>query len=629
MSGICGICQPGREFARGALDPMLEAIALLLDDRPIESVGADVGLGVVPHWPGQQFAAVPGVRVALDGDLLNIQAWDATLLGTGMDPRELTVAQRVAWLYVLLGMAFLDRLEGAFSLALWDEKQRRLLLAIDRMGIYSLCWRQEGDRLLFASKVGAVRAMQSGSAEVNPVAVMQYLLFTVVPAPLGIYRGVQKLRPGSCLLFEGGRSREHQYWEMEYPESSNNDQQFWARELQEGIRSAVHRTLEGCQPESTGAYLSGGTDSSSVVAFSAERFNPVNTFSIFFAEERYSEIDYARITANRFGTKHHERSLTSQDALEAIPKICAYYDEPFANSSAVGTYYCAVMARENGVGTLLAGDGGDELFAGNERYASDRKFAMYHQLPAWLRRGLIEPATTLLPNNESWLSLPRRYVQRARIPNPKRVFSYGAFLSTPPEEIFEPDFIAAVPPQEWMNIADGHFNRHTKSNELNRLMFFDLKLILADNDLRKVVGTAELAGIRTRFPLLDHNLAELTGRIPSSLKMHGTEKRYIFKRAMQDILPQEVLRKKKHGFGVPLGLWLQQEPTLRSMTREVLDDPRTRQRGYVRRQFLDLLLARKGQQEAALFGEAVWSILALELWHRQHLESPARSSCAI
>jgi asparagine synthase (glutamine-hydrolysing) len=246
-----------------------------------------------------------------------------------------------------------------------------------------------------------------------------------------------------------------------------------------------------------------------------------------------------------------------------------------------------------------------------------------------LRSGLIEPAIALLPNNESWLSLPRRYVRRARIPNPKRIFSYGAFLSTSPEQIFEPDFIDAVPPQDWMNIADGHFNRHTKSTELNRLMFFDLKLILADNDLRKVVGTAEMAGIRARFPLLDYRLAELTGRIPSNLKMRGSEKRHIFKRAMQDILPQEVLRKKKHGFGVPLGLWLQQEPALRSMLIEVLDDSRTRQRGYVRRQFLDLLLAKKGQQEAALFGEAVWSLLALELWHRQHLDLPARSNCAV
>jgi asparagine synthase (glutamine-hydrolysing) len=629
MSGICGICQRGREFVHGALQPMFSAIALPMDDRPVEFAGADAALGVVPHWQGQQLATIPGVRVALDSDLLNIQNWDASLTHTGMDPGQMTLAERVAWLYALLGMAFLDRLEGAFSLALWDEKRQRLVLAIDRMGMHSLCWRQDGDRLLFASRVGALRAVQSAPAEIDPAAVMQYLLFTVVPAPLGIYRGVQKLRPGRFLIFEACRVREHQYWEMEYAESQNGDAQFWARELKEGIRTAVHRGLEGCEPESSGAYLSGGTDSSSVVAFSAERISPVNTFSIFFAEERYSEVGYARITANRFRTKHYERRVTAQDALNAIPKICAYYDEPFANSSAIGTYFCAVMARENGINTLLAGDGGDELFAGNERYASDRRFAFYHRFPAWLRRGWVEPLASLLPKNESWLNLPRRYVQRARIPNPRRIFSYGPFFSTPPEEIFEPDFLAAVPPEEWMLIADAHYYHHREASELNRMMYLDLKLILADNDLRKVLGTAELAGIRPRFPLLDHRLAELTGRIPSSLKMRGAQKRYIFKRAMQGVLPDEVLTKKKHGFGVPLGLWLQQEPSLRSMMRNVLDDRRAQQRGYVRRQFLDRLLSKQTPEHAAFYGEAVWSLLALELWHRQHSESPLRSTCVL
>ncbi len=629
MSGICGICQPGRELVRGSLSPMLAALTLPGDERPAEVAGSDVAIGVIRHWPGQQLAAVPGVRLTLDAELVNTDSWNDILTRTGLPSNQMSLGEKVAWLYSLLGVEFLDRLEGSFSLALWDEKQRRLVLAIDRMGIYSLYWKREGDRLLFGSRAGAIRAAQSTPSEINPAALMQYFLFTTVPAPLGIYKGLEKLCPGYCLLFEGGQQRAQQYWEMKYSECREKGQDHWSRELREGIRTAVHRSLDGCRPETTGAYLSGGTDSSSVVAFAAERFSPVNTYSIYFAEERYSEIGFARITANRFRTQHHESRLTAQDALAAIPKICAYYDEPFANSSAIGAYHCAVMAQNSGVTTLLAGDGGDEIFAGNERYASDRKFANYRLLPGWLRKGLIEPATSLLPEDGSWLSLPARYVRRARIPNPRRIFSYGPFFSTPPEEVFERDFLENVPPAEWMQIANEHYDHHKDASELNKLMHFDLKMILADNDLRKVVGTAELAGVRARFPLLDHRLVELTGRIPSSLKMHGTEKRYIFKQAMQGVLPSEVLSKKKHGFGVPLGLWLLEEPSLRAKMNEVLNDPQARQRGYIRRQFLDRLLSMQKREDAAFYGEAVWSVLALELWYRQQRELPARSACVL
>ena len=626
MSGICGICEPGRPFPAGALQPMLASLALPADGPPLESVDTGVALGVMPRWPGQELATIPGVRVALDADLVLTNAWEEDLKRAGAPAGPMTLAERVAWLYLALDVKFLDRLEGAFSLALWDDRRRRLLLAIDGAGIQQLYWRSEGGRLLFASRAGAVCAVQNQPVEVAPDALMQYLLFTVVPAPLAIYRGLRKLEPGRCLLFGAHRVHEHQYWDMAYPESSAKDWRYWAQEVRAGIRAAVHRHLEDCRPETTGAYLSGGTDSSSVVAFTAERFSPTNTFSIYFAEERYSEIGYARITANRFSTKHHEHRLKAQDALAIIPKLCSYYDEPFANSSAIGAYFCAWMAHENGVRVLLAGDGGDEIFAGNERYASDKKFARYQVLPGWLRKGLIEPAASLLPRNGSWLSLPRRYVQRARIPNPRRIFSYGPFFSTPPEEMFEPDFLGQVPPSAWMQIADAHFHRLPRTSELNRMMYFDLKMILADNDLRKVAGTAELAGIRPRFPFLDRRLVELTGRIPSRLKLRGTEKRFVFKRAMRGILPDEVLAKKKHGFGVPIGVWLLEEPSLQAMLRDVLCDSRARQRGYVRREFVEQLLSLQSREDAAFYGDAVWSLVALELWHRQTAELPGRSA---
>ena len=620
MSGICGICQPGREIARTNLEPMLLALALP-DERDRDGVaGRSAAVGASRRWPFQQAAEVAGVRIAVDADLCNQDEVDKLLAAKGLVAFPMSLAERLAWLYLLHGPAFVEQLRGAFSIAIWDDKAQRLLLAIDGFGIKSLYWSQEGDRLVFASRAAGVRAAQERPAEINRDAVMQFLLFSVVPAPLTIYQGMEKLRPGFWLFFDKGQVRQQRYWDLDYSESENLDERYWAEQVREGLRSAVHRGMDGCASETTGAYLSGGTDSSSVVAFMSERFWPVNTFSISFPETRYNEIGYARITAARFRTIHRERCLSPEDAREAIPRITQYYDEPFANSSAIAAYYCARLARESGIDTLLAGDGGDELFAGNEHYARNHYFALYHSLPSWVRQGVIEPVARLLPREVGWLSLPRRYIKRARIPNPRRVLSYGFYHSVEPTEVFDAGFLSDVPPSRWLGIAEAHFHTAPARNELNRLLYLDVKMILADNDLRKVTGTAELAGVRARFPLLDQGLAELSARIPHALKMKGFEKRYIFKRAMEGILPRKVIHKKKHGFGVPLSHWFLQDAQLNALAQDVLRDPRTRQRGYFRTEFLDELITRHRQDHTVFYGQGLWYALALELWHRQHLE---------
>ena len=607
---------------------MLSALAMPGKSGQEGRGGYSAALGVARRWPFQQLAAIPGVRIAIEADLTDLAELDSTLRAQGVDPAQMSLAERVAHIYLTQSIGFISKLKGAFALALWDERAHRLVLAIDRFGIKGLYWSQEDDRLLFASRASAIRAAKDWPAEVNSAALMQYLLFSVVPAPLVIYQGMEKLRPGHWLLYENGGVSQRCYWDLDYPESENQNVGEWAKAVREGMRAAVGRHLEGCAPDNTGAYLSGGTDSSSVVAFMNERHSPVNTFSIFFQERRYNEINFARVTAERFGTRHHERRLGPAEAAAAIPRIVEYYDEPFANSSAIGAYYCALLARERGIEILLAGDGGDELFAGNERYATDKYFALYHSLPTWLRRGILEPVAHLLPLNGGPLSLPRRYIRRANVPNPRRIFSFGLFLSTPPEEVFEREFLEQVPATEWMTIAEQHFHAARARSELNRLMFLDLKMTLADNDLRKVSGTAELAGVHVRFPLLDYQLAELSGQIPTNLKLKGFQKRYIFKQAMKGILPEQVLYKKKHGFGVPVSHWFLEDPQLKSLMQDVLCDTRTRQRGYFRPQFLDRLMDLHRREHAAYYGEVIWYLVALELWHRQHLERKVGSACA-
>jgi asparagine synthase (glutamine-hydrolysing) len=423
------------------------------------------------------------------------------------------------------------------------------------------------------------------------------------------------------LTFQGREVKTKRYWDLAYSEDMDRDERYWSQELREEMRGAVHRHLSGCAPEMTGSYLSGGTDSSSVTAFMAERIKPAKTFSISFPVEGYNEIEFARTIAKQFQTRHQERCLTPEDAATAIPKLISYYDEPFANSSAIASYHCALLARDHGMDTLFAGDGGDELFGGNARYASDKHFGLYNSVPRWMQRGLIEPVANLLPAADGWLSLPRRYIRRAKLPNPKRILSYNFFLNMEAQQIFETDFLGQISDPTSLAIAEGHFRSAHASSDLNRLLYMDVKMTLADNDLRKVSGTAELAGIRVRYPLLDTRLAEFSGRIPAGLKLKGMEKRYIFKQAMKGILPDQVLYKKKHGFGVPLGEWFLKDSKLKSLVQDVLRDSRTQQRGYFRRGFLDGLISSHQQGNAGFYGEIVWYLVALELWHREHFES--------
>ena len=621
MSGICGICEAGTLVSRAKLEAMLAALALPEEGKREGYAGCSVALGAAQRWESQEIAAIAGVRLAADTDLTNWIALQSHLESKGMQASQMTRGEALAWLYTIEGPDFLRRLEGGFSITLWDENSQRLLLATDPIGIKPLYFCHDGERVLFASRIGAIRAADRRTADVNPSAVMQFLIFSVVTAPLSIFRGIERLRPGFFLTFEKGVLRQHPYWDLEYLESEDPDEKDWAIQLREQMRGAVHRHLADCDPEQTGAYLSGGTDSSSVVAFMSEKFPHAHSCSISFPVSGYNEIEYARTTARHFQSRHHELCLSPQDAIDAIPRLIEYYDEPFANSSALASYHCALLAKRQGLGTLLAGDGGDELFAGNERYATDKRFAIYQSVPRWFRRGILEPFANLLPANGGPLSLPRRYIRRANIPNPLRTFSYNVFLSTDPRRIFEQGFLEQAPPESWMGVANAHFNEAHASSELNRMMHLDLKIILADNDLRKVSGTAELAGVRVRYPLLDRQLAEFSGTIPTSLKLKGSEKRYIFKRAMQGILPDTVLSKKKHGFGVPIGNWFLQDAGLRTLAQEVLNDPRTRQRGYFRTEFYEQVVDLHRRDHAAFYGEVIWYLVALELWHRQHLDN--------
>jgi asparagine synthase (glutamine-hydrolysing) len=299
------------------------------------------------------------------------------------------------------------------------------------------------------------------------------------------------------------------------------------------------------------------------------------------------------------------------------------FDEPYGNSSAIPTYFCAKLAADNGVKVLLAGDGGDELFGGNERYLTDKVFASYTRLPLVLRKILIEPTLGLLPVRDGVLGKAHRYVARANQPPVARLLAGQFLCAHAPAEILQPDFIAALKGYSVLDIPSAHYQDAPARDHLDRLLYMDVKITLADNDLPKVTCASELAGIRTRFPFLERSVAEFSGRIPASLKVKGTEKRYLFKKGLRNLLPIEIITKKKHGFGIPVATWMKSDPRMRELARDTLLSERAWGRGYFQRKPIEeLFRMHEATDDTPYYGDILWTFLTLELWHRRVVDVP-------
>jgi asparagine synthase (glutamine-hydrolysing) len=536
-----------------------------------------------------------------------------------------TGAELLLDLYDREGAELVGRLVGAFALAVWDRRRRELLLAVDHFGIKRLHYQEQPGRLAFATRLGSLVRAPGGRAEIDPTTVYTYLNLGYVPAPRTIFAGVRRLPPAHRALASAGRISVGPYWQMTYPEHPLAESDAIAS-LVSHTEAAVGRALAPSPSKETGAFLSGGTDSSTVVGLMTRLGGePVNAFSVGFNEDHFDELRYAGIAARHFGASHYTRVLAPGDVVDSLPTLVAAFDEPFGNNSAVGTFCCAALARECGVSRLLAGDGGDEIFGGNERYRVHQLYARYARIPALVRSAVIEPLVGVLPAESPGLAgKARRYVQRARVPNPCRFYWSEFFFSRGGADLLDGGFLAAVDRDAPHALLDRHFAAARASSELNRLMHLDLQLTIGDNDLLKVTRTAEAAGVRVRFPLLDPALVEFTGTLPARFKVRGLEKRYLFKLAFRSLLPAETLAKRKHGFGVPTSVWLRDHPGLRALATETLRSTRFRQRGYFAPGAIDELFRRHGADSTAYFGDLLWMVLMLELWHRHHVDGGGR-----
>ena len=503
-------------------------------------------------------------------------------------------------------------------MVLWDTRERRFLAAIDGFGIKRLVYYRDHEVLLTASRIDALSRCERVKTDINPKAIANVLNFTSNIAPETILTHVERLGPGTILVASDRETRTEKYWDMHYGEGRDSNVGRLSREMESIVDGSVAAHCKNDPFEELGAFLSGGTDSSTVVGLMARRTPAqVKAFSIGFAEQRFNELEYAELAAKRFRAEHHTYLVTAQDCFEALPRMIRSFDEPYGNSSAIPTYFCARLAAQNGVKTLLAGDGGDELFGGNERYAIDKIFEVYHRLPRFFRKSMLEPALAAAPFEGGLVRRARGYVRRANMQGAERMLSFQFLRTHAPSEIFEGDFVRALGDYSVIDVPARHYEQAAAQDHLDRLLYVDVKITIADNDLPKVTCMSELAGIQVRFPYLDRKVAEFSGRLPARLKVKGFDKRYLFKRAFRDLLPVEIIRKKKHGFGIPVASWISSDKRMRELARDTLLSARAFGRGYFKRQFIEALFQNNEAGDSTYYGDTIWTLLALELWHLQ------------
>ncbi len=520
-------------------------------------------------------------------------------------------AQALLVAFERFGHGLVEQLGGAFACVVVDAKQRRMFAAIDPLGIETFCYAAGASGIVFGRSVDAVAAHPDVDDSLDFQSIYDYLYFHAVPSPQTILQGVRKLEPGQSIVYENGRAQLQHHFRARFADRAARSENEYATELRARLEQAVreHAAAEHC-----GAFLSGGIDSSTVAGLLATSSSqPARTFTIGFAAEGYDEVHYARTTAKQFKLQAEEYYLTPEDVAAGIPLIAAQYDEPFGNSSAVPVYFCARLARERGIKRMLAGDGGDELFGGNSRYAKMNVFEWYQRAPAFAR----SLARAAFANGDvergPWpLRKARSYVQQAMVPLPDRLQSYNYFSRTDPAEILHPEMLARVDLTRPLAQLRSTYAGAGDTDAINKMLFLDWKFTLADNDLRKVGGMCELAGVEVRYPWLDDRVLDLSMALPANWKVRGQQLRWFVKRALTGFLPDEVIHKPKHGFGLPFGVWMATHPTLRQLAGDSLST--LRRRGLVRADYIDELQRRHRDEHAHYYGEFIWVLMMLEQW---------------
>jgi len=562
------------------------------------------------------------VTMVLNGEVYNFEDHRPGLIERGHRFKSRTDTEVVLHRYEEVGERVVDDMRGMFAMALWDSERRRILLARDRMGKKPLFYNLDRSCLTFASELSSLLCEPTIERTVDRRALDTYLTYQYLPGELCLIPGVRKLLPAHLALFSPEGFTTRRYWSLRHePKAQFSDDQELCDEIVVRLREAVKLRMVSDVP--LGAFLSGGVDSSAVVALMSElSHHPVKTFTIGFAEDDYSELPYAREVARQFSTDHHE-FIVRPEAVKILPLLVRHYGNPYADSSAIATYYVAQQTRRH-VTVALNGDGGDESFAGYERYLAHRWIDLYRLVPRSLR-AVSSRILGLLPDPDGHYSLLRRvkrFTSASLEPADDSYLSLVTCLDrTLRDRLYTPAMRESIGVHDSADILREAFSWTNARSSIDRMMAADILGYLPDDLLVKVDIATMMNSLEGRSPFLDHVLVEFAASIPANLKLRGTTTKYILKKALSRLLPSGILHRRKMGFGVPIKKWFRGE--LSGMLGEVLLDPATLARGYFRREVLETLIQehRSGIRDHAY---RLYTLLMLELWHREFVDGRAR-----
>jgi asparagine synthase (glutamine-hydrolysing) len=628
---MCGIA--GKIDFGGRVDSqLLHRMCAVLEHRGPDSrgvfVGDGVGLGVqrlaiIDVAGGSQpiFNEDRTLAVVLNGEIYNFEELRKQLVRSGHRFSSHADTEVLVHLYEDYGHEMVRHLHGMFAFAIWDARNRKLFCARDRVGKKPFFWARDGNRFWFASEIRALLEDTEIDRSIDHSALTAYLAYQYVPHPLSAFESIHKLPPACTLTVSEEGHHLERYWSLDYSQKLTGvpmaelEQRLW-----EELKEATRRRLMSEVP--LGAFLSGGIDSSAVVAAMAQQMaEPVKTFSIGFSDAAFDELGYARLVAQHFGTDHRE-FLVEPDAIEIMPKLARHYGEPFGDASAIPSFYLAELTRQH-VTVALNGDGGDESFGGyEERYLGGLRAQRLNWLPRTLQRSA--PLVGRLVGQGKHFSSRRTQITRlSHILGLSQPDRYASFLTIFDDvrrrRLLTPEFAASVNGFRPEQLVRRAWDRSTASDPVDRMISTDVLTYLADDLLVKVDIATMAHSVEARSPFLDHHLMEFAASLPPEHKLDGEGGKLLLKRALRGILPDEVLRRPKMGFSVPLARWFREE--LAQLPADILLDRRSLDRGYFRRDEVEGLI-REHQQHVANHATRLWVLIQLEMWHREVVEAP-------